>query len=49
VARGDGIAEGIGALRPVGQAADFVAEAMIHREIITFGFCDEEQLENERK
>lgn len=39
VAGGDGIAEGIGALGPVGEAANFVTDAGVHREIITFEFA----------
>ena len=41
VAGGDGIAEGIGALGPVGEAANFVTDAGVHEEIITFEFCGE--------
>jgi len=39
MASGDGVAKRIGALRPVSQAADFVAQALIHGRSITFEFC----------
>ena len=38
---GDGIAERIGALGPVGEAANFVTDAGVHKEIVTFEFCGE--------
>ncbi len=49
MARGDSAAEGIGALGPVGQATDFVTQAVIHGEIITFEICGEERPENDLK
>ena len=39
VAGGHGIAEGIGAFGPVGEAANLVTNAGVHEEIITFEFC----------
>ena len=49
VASGDGIAKGIGALRPVGQTADFVTEPGIHRRSITFAFIAGAELEERMK
>jgi hypothetical protein len=49
VAGGDGIAEGIGALGPVGEAADFITQPAIHLGIITFEFCGEERRKNDKK
>jgi len=41
VARGDRAAKGVGTFGPVGEAAQFVAQAVIHRAKYNIRICDE--------